>query len=174
MEPTAPDDTSPKPKPPTSEGGVGDDFDFDVPADFASFEDGNDQNDDDEEEDEFDTSVEFSGEFADEKRAAFEALCGIVTGAAAPEESYAQLDPADPTLVYFIFKWIKKYYHRDHPDNAVVRSNLSAVTNQYRSLTRKAKDGENDPIVEWFEGTYRYREMSAGELIDVVVEKLEG
>lgn len=118
--------------------------------------------------------VEFTGEFAEEKRVAYETLFGIISGLADAEESRDRLEAADPTLVYFMFKWIRKHYHRDHPDNAAVRAYLSDITNQFRALTRKAKDGEGDPIVEWFESTYRYRELSPAELIDVVIEKLEG
>ena len=90
------------------------------------------------------------------------------------DESFRELSDADPTLVYFIFKWIKKHYHRDHDDSDYVRGNLKDLTNSYRSLTRKAKSGEEDPLVEWFEGNYRYSEMSAEEFIDLIVEKLEG
>lgn len=77
-------------------------------------------------------------------------------------------------LVHFILKWIKKHYHRDHEDAPIVRARLSEVLNTYRALTRMAKEGETDPIVDWFEGTYKYRDLSAEEFIDVVVEKLEG
>ena len=55
---------------------------------------------------------------------------------------------ADPVLVYFLFKWIKKHYHRDHEDSDFVRGNLKDLTNTYRSLTRKAKGGEEDPLAE--------------------------
>lgn len=101
-------------------------------------------------------------------------LTGIEQGLMTPDEVYPLLEAADPTLVYFIFKWIKKYYHREHDDFEVVRGRLSDVKNSYRSLTRKAKAGEEDPVVEWFEGTHRYSELEAPEFIDIVVEKLEG
>lgn len=112
--------------------------------------------------------------FEDEKREALLTLQGIELGQMTPEESYQRLEEADPTLVHFIFKWIKKHYHRDHEMSDEVRRRLKEVQNSYRSLTRKAKEGESDPIVDWFEGTYKYRELSAEEFIDVVVEKLEG
>lgn len=113
-------------------------------------------------------------EFEREKQEALAVLLGIVHGLAEPDETNAALADADPALVYFLFKYIKKHYHRDHPDNEVVRGRLSAVTNQYRALTRRAKTGEEDPIVEWFEGSYRYDEMTADEFVDLVIEKLEG
>ncbi|PRP90690.1 hypothetical protein ENSA5_62360 [Enhygromyxa salina] len=113
-------------------------------------------------------------EFAREKRETLVLLRGIVQGLADPAESDRKLEAADPTLVYFLFRWIKKYYHRDQEGADIVRARLREVTNANRGLTRKAKDGEVDPIVEWFEGNYRYRELSAEQLVDIVVEKLEG
>jgi hypothetical protein len=116
----------------------------------------------------------FEGEFADEKNEALAIIVGIVDGTMMPDESYELLDKADPALVYFIFRWIKKYYHGEREDSDMVRGRLSDVKNSYRSLTRKAKDGELDPIVEWFEGTYRYRELDPVAFVDLVIEKLEG
>ena len=113
-------------------------------------------------------------EFAAEKAQAMAMLMGIVEGTEMPEDLFPHFEAADPVLVYFLFKWIKKHYHRDHDDSDYVRGNLKDLTNSYRSLTRKAKGGEEDPLVEWFEGTYRYSELGPDEFIDLIVEKLEG
>jgi hypothetical protein len=37
-----------------------------------------------------------------------------------------------------------------------------------------AQNGKDDPLVEWFEDAYGYRDFRAAEFIDLVVEKLEG
>ncbi len=112
--------------------------------------------------------------FEDEKSEALAMLQGIELGSMTPEESFQLLDAADPVLIHFIFKWLKKHYHRDHELSDEVRGRLKDVQNSYRSLTRKAKEGEVDPIVDWFEGTHKYRDLPAEEFIDLVVEKLEG
>ena len=112
--------------------------------------------------------------FEDEKLAALTILQGIVQGTMTPDESFEFLDKADPTLVYFILKYVKKHYHRDHDEFDEVRTRLTNLQTSYRSITRKAKAGEEDLVVEWFEGSHRYREMTAEEFIDLVVEKLEG
>ena len=118
--------------------------------------------------------ADLEDDLADEKREALAVLQGILTGEAMPEETIAALEEADPTLVYFIFKWIEKHYHRDHDDYELMKSRLSEIKNTARSLTRRAKDGEGDPVVEWFEGTYRYSELGPVDFIDLVIEKLEG
>lgn len=112
--------------------------------------------------------------FEEEKRAALTLLQGIELGEMTPEQSYELLAQADPTLVHLIFKWLKKHYHRDHEMADEVRGRVSELLNENRSLTRKIKEGEADSVVDWFEGTHKYRDLSAEEFIDIVVEKLEG
>ncbi|MGB1013910.1 MAG: hypothetical protein ACPG4T_07245 [Nannocystaceae bacterium] len=113
-------------------------------------------------------------EFEAEKLQALSILKGIVEGTMTTQECFDLLDPADPTLVYFIFKYIKKHYHRDHDEFEVVRPRLKDIKNSHRSLTRKAKSGEDDPVVGWFEGSHRYSEMTPEDFVDVIIDKLEG
>ena len=42
------------------------------------------------------------------------------------------------------------------------------------SLAAQLEEGAEDAIVEWFEETYEYADLPAGQFIDLVVEKLEG
>ena len=130
----------------------------------------------DDEEDAIDETPppEFEGEFVEEKKHAYAVLQGIAQGTAMADESFEHLKDAEPVFVYFIFRWLKKFYHKDHDDYEFVRANLGDVRNSYRQLTRMAKDGEDDPLVEWFEGHYRYRELDAVAFVDLIVEKLEG
>lgn len=88
------------------------------------------------------------------------------------EESHARLVEADPVLVYFIFKWLRKRY-RDHDLRHEVMARLNEIRNTHRSITRTAKSAEDDPIIGWFQGEYEYADLSAQEFIDVVVDKLE-
>ena len=111
--------------------------------------------------------------FEHEKQTALRMLEGIELGTMSPSESYVLLNEADPTLVYFIFKWLRKRY-REHEAGDAVLGRLREVCNEHRSLTRKAKAGEEDPVVEWFEGSHSYKDLSSEEFIDLVVEKLEG
>lgn len=101
-------------------------------------------------------------------------LQGIELGTMTPEQSNELMSAADPTLVHLIFKWIAKHYHRDHEMSFEVRGRLKDLQNSYRALTRYAKGGEADPVVDWFEGTHKYRDLSAEEFIDIIVDKLEG
>jgi hypothetical protein len=112
--------------------------------------------------------------FEAEKESALQLLRGIDGGTLSTDECFDRLDEADPTLVYFILRWLKKHYHDEHERHEDVRTRLKELTNTHRSLTRKAKEGESDPVVEWFESSYKYRDVGDEEFIDLVVEKLEG
>ena len=113
-------------------------------------------------------------EFEAEKLHALTILLGIVQGTMTTDESFELLEESDPTLVYFILKYIKKHYHRDHDLYDVVRPRLTELKNTHRAITRKSKTGEDDPVVEWFEGTHRYSELPPEVFIDIIVDKLEG
>jgi hypothetical protein len=112
--------------------------------------------------------------FEDEKLEALTVLQGIAQGTLTPHEAHEWLEKQDEVLVYFILKYIKKHYHKEHEEHDEVRARLVDLQTSYRAITRKAKAGEEDLVVEWFEGNHQYREMTAEEFIDVVVEKLEG
>jgi len=111
--------------------------------------------------------------FEHEKKSALRLLEGIELGTMTADESFRELSDADPTLVYFIFKWLRKRY-REHPAAEGVLGRLAEVCNTHRSITRRAKEGEDDPVVGWFEGSYQYKDLDATEFIDLIVEKLEG
>lgn len=111
--------------------------------------------------------------FEFEKQSALRILQGIEEGTMSASESFALLDEADPVLVHFIFRWLRKRY-REHPAGDAVLGRLKDVCNAHRSITRKAKAGEDDPVVMWFEGAYSYKDLEGPEFIDIVVEKLEG
>ncbi len=110
--------------------------------------------------------------FNHEKQSALRILEGIERGTMNTSESFGALDDADPTLVYFIFKWLRESY-RGHPAAEGVLGRLGEVCTAHPALTRKAKTGGEDPVVAWFEGTYAYRDFTGSAFIDVVVEKLE-
>ncbi|MEM6993986.1 MAG: hypothetical protein AAF721_25970 [Myxococcota bacterium] len=110
--------------------------------------------------------------FEEEKAAALKMVEGIELGTMSADESHALLDEADPVLVYFVFKWLRKRY-RDHDLGQLVLGRMNEVRNTYRAITRKAKSAEDDPLVGWFEGSHVYADLSAEEFVDIVVEKLE-
>ncbi len=112
--------------------------------------------------------------FEHEQKQALRILEGIEHGSMSAPESFNLLDDADPTLVYFIFTWLREHYHASHPAAEGVIGRLVAICDKYPAITRKAKGGGSDPVVTWFEDAYTYRDVGSREFVALIVEKLEG
>lgn len=108
-----------------------------------------------------------------EKRQALRILEGIEQGSSSAAESFQLIDDADPTLVYFIFTWLRERYAK-HPAAEGVIGRIVEICSEHPSVTRQVEAGKTDAVVTWFEETYRYRELDSKEFVDIVVEKLEG
>ncbi len=110
--------------------------------------------------------------FEYEQSQALRLLESIEQGSMTSPEIFNLVDEADPTLVYFVFTWLRKRYRND-PAAEGVMGRLVELCNDYPAVTRKAKEGEADSIVAWFEDAYSYRKLDSQEFIALIVEKLE-
>ncbi len=110
--------------------------------------------------------------FEQQQRAALRILEGIEEGTMSAADSYALVEDADPALVYLIFTWLRKRY-AEHVNADAVIGRLVAVSDR-GSVPGKMKEGQADPVVEWFEDGYSYRELGSKEFIELIVDKLEG
>jgi hypothetical protein len=108
-----------------------------------------------------------------EQKAALRILEGIENGTLNATESLALVEEADPTLVYLIFTWLRAHYGPDDPASEAVMSRLLAISNR-PAVAKLVKEGQGDPVVEWFEDAYSYRKLGSKEFIELIVEKLEG
>jgi len=87
-------------------------------------------------------------------------------------DSLALVEAADPALVYLIFTWLRKRY-ADHPNSDAVIGRVVAISNR-GSTARMMKEGQADPVVQWFEESYSYRTLDKQPFIELIIEKLEG
>ncbi len=104
--------------------------------------------------------------------AALRILQGLEEGTMSTADSFALIEDADPALIYLIFTWIRRHY-ADNPNADAVIGRLLAVADKYPSVTAKMKEGQADPLVEWFEDEYQYRELGNREFIELIIDKLE-
>ena len=111
--------------------------------------------------------------FEHQQAAALRILEGIEDGTMSTADSASLVEDADPALVHLIFTWIRKRY-ADNPDADAVISRLLAVIERNPAIPRKLKEGQSDPVVEWFEEEYSYRDFGSRDFIALIVEKLEG
>ena len=111
--------------------------------------------------------------FESEKRAARSILSAIEDGGVTPGQTFDRLRGADPALLHLIFAWLRARYPSSHPTSDGVQGRLAELCVQYPAAARIANKGQADPIVAWFEDGHSYRDFSAQDFVDLVVEKLE-
>ncbi len=112
--------------------------------------------------------------FNSEKASARRLLGALEDGTLGVADTFYLVEDADPTLVYFIFTWLRAWYPASHPAADAVLGRLGALCSRYPKAARMAKAGQADALVAWFEEAHGYRDFRATEFIDLVVEKLEG
>ena len=108
-----------------------------------------------------------------EQKAALRILEGIENGTMTAAESFALIEDADPALIYLILTWLRRRYAGHDNADAVV-GRVVAISDRYPAVTAKMKEGQADPVVEWFEDGYSYRELGSKEFIELIIDKLEG
>ncbi|MCO4747192.1 MAG: hypothetical protein KC912_20510 [Proteobacteria bacterium] len=107
-----------------------------------------------------------------EQREARHILESIELGSTSIPDCFALINDADPTLVYFIITWLRSRY-ANHSASEGVLGRIIALMQAYPKTAQILKKGKADALVDWFEETYAYRDLDAGEFLAVVVEKLE-
>lgn len=109
--------------------------------------------------------------FEQQQRKAARLLAGIEDGTLNSTELRALAEEADPALLCLMVRWLRKRY-ADHVNADTVIGRLVELGN-HRAIAARLKEGQTDPVVEWFEDAYAYRDVSAQQLIELVVDKLE-
>jgi hypothetical protein len=112
--------------------------------------------------------------FEHEQQQAMRMLDAVEQGTMSASNAYTLLRDADPTLVYFIFTWIRAHYPPTHPAAEGVLGRVVAICSTYPAITSQVKRGQADAVVRWFEENYTYKSLRAHEFIELIVEKLEG
>src|SRR5438552_16383716 len=107
-----------------------------------------------------------------EQRAALRILEGIEEGTMSASDSFALVEAADPALVYLIFTWLRKRY-ADHPNSDAVIGRVVAISGR-GAVPKLMREGQADAVVQWFEESYTYKTLEKAELIELIIEMLEG
>lgn len=108
-----------------------------------------------------------------EKRNAQRILEGLEDARIGTRETFDLVCEADPTLVFFLFAWLRARYPSSHSASDGVLGRLGKLCTEHPEAARIARKGEADPVVAWFEEGHTYREFSANDFIELVVDKLE-
>lgn len=111
-----------------------------------------------------------------EKRDALRLLQGLENGTMSGADAFAITETTDPVIIFFVFRFLREKYPPGSADSSGVMGRLLELSSTYPEVVRKAKEGEQDVICEWFNETYDLREFFVEEenLFDLLVEKLNG
>ena len=103
-------------------------------------------------------------------------LEGLEDGVLPSSDCYNILDQLDDVLVSLVIKYLRKKYPASKPDAAGVMGRLVDLSGTYPKVVQKVKNGDDDPISEWFEESYAYRDYFSDPdaFITLIVNKLEG
>ncbi|HEV7555586.1 MAG TPA: hypothetical protein VGO00_09045 [Kofleriaceae bacterium] len=110
--------------------------------------------------------------FEQQNRAALRILEGIEEGTMSTPDATALVEEADPALIYLIFTWLRKRY-ANHTNADAVMGRVVEISGR-GTVAKMMKEGQADPVVQWFEETYSYKDLEKQAFIELVIEKLEG
>ena len=102
-------------------------------------------------------------------------LRGLEDGRMTASDGAALAQDLDPVLVHVILRYLRDVYPASNPAANAVLDRAVALTSTWPGIVAKAKEGEQDPISQWFESEYSYGDFGSrgSEMLDLVVDKLE-
>jgi hypothetical protein len=112
--------------------------------------------------------------FEHEKRIAARTLRVLEDGELEIADLRPLYEEADPVLVHAYFTWLRNRYHPGHPAAEGVLGRIARLCQASPAVAKAARDGATDPIIEWLEETWDYRDLDRDTLVSMLVDKLEG
>ncbi len=102
-------------------------------------------------------------------------LHGLEDGGMSTEQARSIAQELDPVLVYVIVHFLREVHPASDPAASPVLERVVKLTSAYPEIVAKSKEGEDDPVSQWFASEYAFRDFRGRgpELIDLIVDKLE-
>lgn len=108
-----------------------------------------------------------------EKREAAHLLRALEDGGMDSADVRALYEDADPALIALLVSWLRTRYHAGHSASEGVLGRIVSLFGASSLVKRKARTGQSDIIVTWFEENHSYSEFDRDGFIDLIIEKLE-
>src|SRR5437762_11906944 len=90
------------------------------------------------------------------KNDAVRLLRGLEDGRMTAPEGALLAQHLDPVLVYVILRYLREVYPASNPAANAVLDRVVALTSAWPSIVAKSKEGEKDPVSEWFASEYAF------------------
>jgi len=103
-------------------------------------------------------------------------LRGLEDGGMTAAAARAIGEKLDPVLVHVVVRYLRENYPASNPAASAVLERVVALTKAWPAIVTRAKAGEAEAVAKWFAKAHTFREFRGrpAEMIDIVVEKLEG
>jgi hypothetical protein len=102
-------------------------------------------------------------------------LHALENGGKATAEARDLAEALDPVLLHVIVRYLREVYPVSEPAAGAVLERVLDLTRHHPGIVAKAKQGEEDPVSQWFVGQYTFAEFRGrgDQLVELIVEKLE-
>lgn len=102
-------------------------------------------------------------------------LSGLENGGLSAPDAAVLAEDLDPVLVHLIVRFLRANYPASDPAAHAVLERVVEMTSASPSVVSKNREGEQDPISEWFVQNHSLRDFRGrGEaMIDLLIDKLE-
>ena len=109
-----------------------------------------------------------------DKNEALQLLQGLEGGDMSTAQAQILAVDLDPVLVYFIVRFLRETYPASDPAATPVLERVVQLTSAYPRIVEKSKEGELDPVSQWFAGDYTFGDFTGRgrELVGMIVDKL--
>ena len=106
---------------------------------------------------------------------AIQLLRGLEGGGMTPFAARAIAEKLDPVLLYIVVRYLREVYPASNRAATAVLDRVVELTEKWPALVARAKEGERDPVSEWFSSAHTFGEFRGrgADLINLIVDKLE-
>jgi hypothetical protein len=102
-------------------------------------------------------------------------LEGLENGRMSPVQLVVLAEDLDPVLLYVVVTYLRAAHRASDPAASGILDRVVHLTSTNPTLVRAHKEGERDPVTQWFASEYDYGAFRGrpAALLDIVVDKLE-
>lgn len=102
-------------------------------------------------------------------------LEGLENGGMRGDEGVFIAEELDPVLLHFIVRYLRQNYPASDPVATSVLDRLLELTRKHPDLIATCREGERDPVSEWFEQSHSIRGYKGRgrEMLATLIDKLD-
>jgi hypothetical protein len=111
-----------------------------------------------------------------DRRDAYRLLSGLENGNVPAADLTILVEQLDPVLIYLIFSYLRAVHPASDPAASAILERVVHLTSRANDVVRKNREGGQDVVSRWFESEHTYRDFKGRgqEMVDLIVDKLEG